>query len=66
MKERDEILVKVPLPNGTECTIEYPTIAKLIVARNERLPHSGTGPDPQIRNDWNARMLFMPLLPFLS
>jgi len=60
MKERDETLVKVALPNGMECTTEYPTIAKLIVAGNERLPHSGAGPDPQIRNDWTLVCYFTP------
>jgi hypothetical protein len=56
MKGCDEVLDPVPLPNGDLCTAEYPTIAKLIVAGNERLPSSG-GVEVPVRNDWNAGML---------
>jgi hypothetical protein len=57
MKGRDEELEKVPLSNGQECTMEYPTIAKLIVAGKKRLP--AIGDEEPRRNDWNASVLLL-------
>lgn len=47
-KTRDDVLERVPLSSGAHPDNEYPTIAKLLVAGNEKLP-SG------VPNDWNAQ-----------